>query len=117
MSCWSELIWVNWSTIWDGSMGFNGSWACNCAVRSVMNEFGPNVLLEVSLLLDDGASCVLAAGGRLLYKTLGMVMGGSPFLAASVQARTLSLPLESKISFKAARPVCGPSGNGALSAP
>jgi len=64
-----------------------------------MNELGPSWLFES----DDEVSWVLADGGILFVNALGTVMNTAPFLAAARQARTLSLPLESKIVFS---PVC-----------
>ncbi len=46
---------------------------------------------------EDGVNCVPAGG--LLITTVGVVMKISPSLAAAVQARTLSLPVESKMLF------------------
>jgi len=46
---------------------------------------------------EDGVNCVFAGGLPIDIGCAFMI--GSPFLAAAVQARTLSLPLESKIVF------------------
>src|SRR5882762_3833248 len=62
-----------------------------------MNELAFSSFDGPDCAAEDGVNCVPAGG--LLINTFGVVMKISPFLAAAVQARTLSLPLESKMLF------------------
>ena len=60
-------------------------------------RIGTQLVVRSGDELDDEANCVFADGGILFVKALGIVIRLVPFLAAASQARTLSLPLESKI--------------------
>jgi hypothetical protein len=92
---------VSWSTISDGDIGLRGSCACNCVVKSVMKVFGSASESDpVAEELADDEDCALVAAfarnGDEASFVIGLVEITLILLLCGNQARTLSLPLESK---------------------
>jgi hypothetical protein len=79
-SCCKELTSVNWFTMSCGLMGFKGSWALSCAVRSEIKRLGfprPPALDEALELLAgevplEEDEALMAIGDKLLICMLSL---------------------------------------------